>query len=150
MDIKSPAARSSNMSRIRSAKTKPEVFIRSLLHRSGFRYFTNAKKVFGSPDIYFPKKHVAIFIHGCFWHRHKACKYAYQPKSNEVFWAKKFSANEKRDIDVINTLKSLNIRVLIIWECTVRKMKSDQKTCAEMLNIISEFINSNSKMYMEI
>jgi len=150
MDIKSPADRSSNMSRIRSTQTKPEIFIRSLLHRNGYRYFTNVKKIIGSPDIYFPKKHVAIFIHGCFWHRHNNCKYAYQPKSNEIFWAKKFSANTKRDIDVMNTLQSLNTRVLIIWECTVRKMMSDQKICAEKLKIISEFIDSNSEMYVEI
>ena len=81
MDIKSPEERSKNMSAIRSRDTKPEVYFRKLLFAQGYRYRLNAKTVPGHPDIYLKKYNTAIFVHGCFWHRHPGCKYTYMPKS---------------------------------------------------------------------
>lgn len=80
-DIKSPEERSRNMAAIRSKDTKPEVYLRKLLFAQGYRYRKNYKKIPGHPDIYLPKYRTAIFVHGCFWHRHQGCKYAYMPKA---------------------------------------------------------------------
>ena len=87
-DIKSPEERSRNMAAIRSKDTKPEVYLRKLLFAQGYRYRKNYKKIPGHPDIYLPKYRTAIFVHGCFWHRHQGCKYAYMPYSNIEFWKK--------------------------------------------------------------
>lgn len=97
MDIKSPEERNRNMAAIRSENTKPEVYFRKLLFVQGHRYSLNSKKVFGHPDIYLPKYNTAIFIHGCFWHRHFGCQYSYMPKLKVEFWQKKFDTNMKRD-----------------------------------------------------
>ena len=96
-DIVSPEQRSQNMAAIRSRDTKPEVYFRKLLFAKGYRYRIAAKNIPGHPDIFLRKYNTAIFIHGCFWHRHHGCKYAYTPKSREDFWQNKFEANIKRD-----------------------------------------------------
>ena len=85
------------MSRIRSKDTIPEVRVRSFLHRAGFRFRLHVKDLPGSPDIVLPKHRTAIFVHGCFWHRHSGCKYACTPKSRVDFWNKKFQQNIDRD-----------------------------------------------------
>lgn len=97
MDIKSPEERSKNMAAIHSKNTKPEIYLRKLLFARGYRYGVNSKSVPGHPDIYMKKYNTAIFVHGCFWHRHEGCKYAYMPQSRVEFWLKKFEANVKRD-----------------------------------------------------
>ena len=125
MDIKSKEARSRNMAKIKGKNTKPEMYIRSLLFREGLRYRVNYSAIEGKPDLYFPKYRTAIFVNGCFWHRHEGCKYAYTPKTNAKFWEKKFSNNIRRDDEVYSTLVKQNIQVIIIWECTVRAMKRD-------------------------
>ena len=89
-DIKSPIERSRNMAAIHGQNTKPEMYLRKLLFAHGFRYRKNYKELPGHPDIYLPKYRTAIFVHGCFWHRHKGCKHAYMPKSNVEFWEKSF------------------------------------------------------------
>lgn len=150
MDIKSPLERSKNMARIKDKNTGPEFFIRSLLHRKGFRYRTNYKTITGKPDIYFTKKKVAIFIHGCYWHRHEGCKYSYSPKSHVEFWENKFRDNICRDNYVKKSLASYNIRVLVIWECVIRKMCVDDDLCDEILKEILYFISQEDKMYHEI
>jgi DNA mismatch endonuclease (patch repair protein) len=150
MDIKSPLERSKNMARIKDKNTGPEFFIRSLLHRKGFRYRTNYKTITGKPDIYFTKKKVAIFIHGCYWHRHEGCKYSYSPKSHVEFWENKFRDNICRDNYVKKILASDNIRVLVIWECVIRKMCVDDDLCDEILKEILYFISQEDKMYHEI
>lgn len=88
MDIKSQEERSKNMEAIRSKNTKPEVYFRKLLFAKGYRYSLNSKNVPGHPDIYLRKYNTAIFIHGCFWHRHEGCRYSYMPKSRVEFWEK--------------------------------------------------------------
>ncbi len=111
--------RSWNMSRIRGADTKPERVVRSLLHRMGYRFRLHRRDLPGTPDIVLPKYRAAIFVHGCFWHRHPRCKYAYKPKSRVAFWTKKFEENISRDKRKKRQLRMLGWRVLVVWECHV-------------------------------
>jgi DNA mismatch endonuclease (patch repair protein) len=150
MDIKSPAARSYNMSKIKNIKTKPEMFIRSLLYKNGFRYRANYTALPGKPDLFFTKEQVAIFVHGCYWHRHTNCKYAYTPKTNLDFWLPKLKKNELHDKEIVKQLTYKNIRTLIIWECTIKKMQKDECFCYEMLNSIVNFIRYEKELFMEL
>lgn len=149
MDIKSPEERSKNMAAIHSKNTKPEIYLRKLLFARGYRYGVNSKSVPGHPDIYMRKYNTAIFVHGCFWHRHEGCKYAYMPKSRVEFWLKKFEANVKRDELVRKELASKKIKVLIVWECTIKRMKKDKKTEEEAISLIEKFLLS-SEFELEI
>ena len=108
------------MSRIRSKNTSPERQLRSLLHRAGFRFRTHVKKLPGSPDIVLAKYKTAIFVHGCFWHRHATCKYAYTPKDRIEFWENKFSGTIKRDMEKTEELKTSGWLVLVVWECELK------------------------------
>ncbi len=121
-DIFSPEKRSEIMSRIRSRHTKPERQLRSLLHRMGYRFRLHVEKLPGKPDIVLPRHRTVIFLHGCFWHQHPGCRYAYVPKSRSEFWGKKFIANRKRDHKVENELKVLSWQVIIVWECELNKL----------------------------
>lgn len=149
MDIKSPKERSKNMAAIHSKNTKPEIYLRKLLFARGYRYGVNSKSVPGHPDIYMKKYNTAIFVHGCFWHRHEGCKYAYMPKSRIEFWQKKFDANIKRDEYVRKELASKKIKVSIVWECTIKRMKKDKKTEEEVISLIEKFLLS-SEFELEI
>lgn len=150
MDIKSNEARSLNMSKIRAKNTKPELFIRSELHKWGFRFRVNSKLVEGHPDIYFTRKRIAVFIHGCYWHRHINCKFSYTPKSNVDFWMEKFANNVERDKTVMKILQKDGIRVVLIWECTVKKMMSDDAIKDECLMKIQTFIKGEESQIIEI
>ena len=149
MDIKSPEERSSNMAAIRSKDTRPEIYFRKLLFAQGYRYSLNSKKIPGHPDIYLRKYNTAIFIHGCFWHRHSGCKYAYMPKSRVEFWQKKFKANVKRDYIVRMELQDKGIKCLVVWECTVKKMKRNSVNCEKYLKETEDFLE-NDEMFLEI
>jgi DNA mismatch endonuclease, patch repair protein len=120
MDRISQSRRSWNMSQIRGKNTKPEVFVRSLLHSLGYRFRLNRKDIPGKPDITLPKYKTAIYVHGCFWHRHEGCKLAYTPKSNLAFWETKFQKNVERDFLVQKALKDTEWKALIVWECELR------------------------------
>ncbi|MDR3357981.1 MAG: very short patch repair endonuclease [Desulfovibrio sp.] len=123
MDIVSPATRSRMMAGIRSANTRPEIIVRSILHTQGFRYRLGTKVLNIVPDIVLPKYKVAIFVHGCFWHRHEGCKYATTPKTHTEKWAHKFDANTLRDSQTVKTLTDAGWRLVAIWECwTKRKL----------------------------
>lgn len=150
MDIKSKEERSRNMAKIRSKNTQPEIFIRSLLHSKGYRFRVNNKGVFGNPDIYFSKKQVAIFIHGCYWHRHVGCKYSYTPKSNLEFWQAKFNANVLRDETVKLHLLDNGIRILVIWECTIKKMERHKEFADSIFQEIKNFFDDSSINYHEL
>lgn len=113
--------RSWNMSRIRGSNTKPEMALRSLLHRNGLRFRLHARGLPGRPDIVFKKHQVVVFVHGCFWHRHSGCQYAYDPKSNRKFWLRKFKSNIDRDIFVKRGLRKLGWRVIVVWECQINR-----------------------------
>lgn len=112
--------RSWNMSRIRGKDTKPELMLRSMLHRSGFRFRKHDKGLPGKPDIVLPKYKTIIFVNGCFWHRHSGCKYAYTPKSRQDFWLKKFEETVRRDKEKEERLLKLGWRVITTWECELR------------------------------
>ena len=114
--------RSWNMSRIRSKDTSPELVVRSLLHLLGYRFRLHRKDLPGSPDIILPRYHVVIFLHGCFWHRHAQCPFAYSPKSRVAFWQKKFADNVQRDRNAIRELKKLGWNVVVIWECDTAQL----------------------------
>ena len=126
------------------------MFIRSLLHKQGLRYRVNYKVLPGKPDLYFTKKKVAMFIHGCYWHRHPGCKYAYTPKSNLEFWIPKLEGNRKHDEEVIKKLHFEGIRVLIIWECTVKQMKKDESMQIRIINNILNFLNDSNEPIREL
>jgi len=117
VDTISREHRSWNMSRITGKNTKPELVVRSILHRMGYRFRLHRKDLPGRPDIVLPKYKTVIFVHGCFWHRHKGCKYAYTPKSRKAFWQKKFRENVERDLKAQSELRKAGWRVLVIWEC---------------------------------
>ncbi len=105
------------MSLIRSSNTSPELALRKALHALGLRYRLHAKDLPGKPDIVFRKQKLAIFVHGCFWHRHEGCKVANMPKSNTYFWQAKFDRNVQRDALAKEHLLALGWRVKVVWEC---------------------------------
>ncbi len=109
------------MSRIRSGNTKPELVVRSLLHRSGFRFSLGCKTLPGKPDIVLRKYRTVIFVHGCFWHRHEGCRQASVPKTRREFWDEKFRRNVDRDRRNRSELEAKGWRVLVVWECEVLK-----------------------------
>lgn len=112
------------MGRIRGRDTSPEIAVRSALHRLGYRFRLHAKNLPGKPDIVLPKwKHI-ILVHGCFWHRHESCKFAYMPKTRSEFWAEKFEGNITRDKATVQALEKMGWQVTIIWECETRSMES--------------------------
>lgn len=123
MDNLTPERRSWNMRRIRGRNTKPERIVRSLLHQAGYRFTVNGPKnqsLPGRPDLVLPRHRAVVFVHGCYWHRHKGCRYAYQPKSRVDFWTSKFEENIRRDRRNVKDLKALGWKVIVIWECQTR------------------------------
>ena len=111
------------MSRIRSSRTTPELAVRRVLKSLGVRYSANQKGLKGTPDIALRKERLAIFVHGCFWHRHR-CRFGKAtPATRPEFWRKKFEGNVERDRAALATLKKLGWRTLVIWECHSRKLR---------------------------
>jgi DNA mismatch endonuclease, patch repair protein len=115
--------RSWNMSRIQSKDTKPEKIVRSLLHRLGYRFRLHCASLPGKPDILLPKHRAVIFVHGCFWHRHRGCRKCTTPSSNLRYWNAKFLRNVANDKLHINNLKKAGWRVLVLWECETTDSK---------------------------
>lgn len=148
-DIKSPEDRSRNMSAIKRADTKPELYVRKLLFKAGYRYRLQTNTIPGHPDLWLRKYNTAIFVHGCFWHRHKGCSLAYTPKSRVDFWNKKFVKNVQRDRTVLEQLRARDVRCLIIWECTLKQAQKKDGNPALLLNKIEDFLLSE-RQYQEI
>jgi DNA mismatch endonuclease (patch repair protein) len=113
------------MAAIRGSNTSPEMKVRKLLHKSGFRYRLHSRKLPGRPDVVLPKHNVCIFIHGCFWHRHQGCRYATNPRTREEFWRTKFDQNVKRDARNKAELLELGWRVFELWECGIRRPEEE-------------------------
>lgn len=109
------------MSRIKSKNTVPELTIRSMLHKAGYRFRIHVKNLPGKPDILLPKYHTVILVNGCFWHRHKRCKRATTPTTNIEYWNYKFQKNIARDKLQIKSLKKLGLKVITVWECEISK-----------------------------
>ncbi len=148
-DTISSEARSRNMAAIRSKDTKPEVFLRKKLFAEGYRYRKNSNDVPGHPDLYFAKFRTAVFINGCFWHRHQNCKYAYMPKTRVEFWSEKFLRNVDRDAKVKVELAQTGYKCLIVWECTIRKMEKLESVANDVISRITDFLTSDQN-YLEI
>lgn len=119
-DIVDPVTRSVMMSRIRGKNTKPELTLRSLLHRQGFRFRLHGRELPGRPDIVFPRHKAVVFVHGCFWHGH-ACKVDKMPKSRTDYWGPKIEANRARDVRKAAKLRRLGWKVVTVYECELKQ-----------------------------
>jgi len=119
-DLFDKEKRSYVMSRVRSADTKPELVVRSLLHRAGFRFSLRRKDLPGKPDVVMPKYRTVLFVHGCFWHRHEGCPRSTMPATRVEFWQEKFARTVERDAAATAALTAAGWRVFVIWECEVR------------------------------
>lgn len=120
MDTLSAERRSEIMGRVTAKNTRPEVAVRRLLHRLGYRFRLHRRDLPGKPDVVLPKWRTAVLIHGCFWHRHEGCPNTRTPKSRLDFWTAKFDENVRRDKLARDKLESLGWRVLVVWECELR------------------------------
>ncbi|WP_010630030.1 very short patch repair endonuclease [Halomonas sp. KM-1] len=130
------ATRSKIMRGVKSKNTSPEVSVRRYLHCHGYRFRLHRKDLPGKPDLILPKYRLAIFIHGCFWHRHEECFYSSTPKTRTEFWINKFKKNKERDSFQQKKLIDMGWRVLIIWQCGIRHERKS-------LSSIFEKIESN-------
>jgi len=108
------------MSQIRAKNTKPEIAVRSILHRMGFRYRLHVRALPGCPDIVLPRWRSVVLVHGCFWHRHVGCNQAYTPKTRKKFWLTKFEGNLDRDKKNQAALRAAGWKLIVVWECEVR------------------------------
>lgn len=123
MDTLTPTERSARMSLIRNRDTGPELVVRRLIYRMGYRYRTQPRSVPGRPDVCFLGRHLAIFVHGCFWHRHR-CALGRLPKSRLEFWGPKLEGNRRRDLRTQRHLRSDGWRTLVVWECELVDLSS--------------------------
>jgi DNA mismatch endonuclease (patch repair protein) len=123
MDTLTTEQRSKNMSKIRSKDSKPEITVRKMLFKEGFRFRLHDKKLPGKPDIVLKKYKTVIFVHGCFWHQHEGCKRANMPKSNLEYWVPKIERNVQRDEEHTEKLKNAGWNVIVIWECEVKNIE---------------------------
>ena len=124
MDIIDKDARSRLMGRIRGKDTKPEMVVRKVAHRLGYRFRLHQCNLPGSPDLVFPRRRKAVFVHGCYWHRHPGCRLAYMPKSNVDFWTRKFAVNEARDRKALEDLHDQRWDTLVVWECETKDIEN--------------------------
>lgn len=122
MDVFSREKRSQIMSRVSGKNTKPELVVRSLLHKMGYRFRLHRKDLPGKPDITLPKYKKVIFVHGCFWHGHTDCPRSKRPTTNGKFWREKLDKNRERDKTSVNNLKELDWDILVVWTCEVNDM----------------------------
>lgn len=138
-----PEARSRNMAAIRGRDTRPELFIRRGLHARGFRFRIAPASIPGHPDLYLARYQAAIFVHGCFWHRHPGCRYAAVPATRSAFWTAKFAANVSRDAQVALALQERGIRRLVIWECAIRSAWGKNGRPEVMFDMITDFLRGD-------
>lgn len=124
VDFVSKEKRSKIMRGVKSKNTKPEMLVRSMLHAQGYRFRLHRKDLPGNPDICLPKHKTIIFVHGCFWHHHQACKEGRIPESNNTFWKEKIHKNMERDQRAISALIDLGWKVIVLWECEIKDSKS--------------------------
>lgn len=136
----SPEMRSRMMSGIRGRDTRPEMTVRSFLHKSGLRFRLHQRGLPGKPDIVLPRWNAVVFVHGCFWHAHEGCRYFKLPKTREAFWAAKIESNVRRDAATIQRLQEAGWRVAVVWECALR----DEP--ANALNSLQGFIRSGCSL----
>ncbi len=137
-----PEQRFKCMSHNRGKNTDPELKLRHALWRYGFRYRLNDKRLPGTPDIVLPKYRTVVFVHGCFWHGHKGCKYYTVPKTNTEFWTAEVARNQERDQEVWRQLEAKGWSVIIVWECELKKAAFE-----ETVGHVSDEILRNCEEY---
>ncbi len=145
MDHVSTEKRSEIMRKIKSKDTTPEMTVRRLLHSMGHRYRLHRKELPGKPDIVFISKKKAIFVHGCFWHRHRGCKWTTTPKTRVFFWKNKFESNIERDRKAVEDLEASGWDVLIVWQCQTGDVESLKETLQGFLANESEKRSETSR-----
>jgi len=145
-DIVDSPTRSRMMAGIRGRNTKPELLIRSLLHRKGFRFRLHVKDLPGKPDIVLPKYRAVIFIHGCFWHGHQDCHLFRLPATRTEFWQEKILRNQTNDSRAVEILLASNWRVCIVWECSIRGARKDPE---KVVSTIADWL-SGTEYFLEI
>lgn len=143
-DIVSRRRRSELMARIRRRDTVPELTVRRIAHRMSLRFRLQRKDLPGCPDLVFPKHRLAVFVHGCFWHRHEGCRYASTPKSRITFWREKFVANVARDARQEVALRAIGWQVLVIWQCETRDEAAVKRKLAASIDCGRD-ANENAK-----
>lgn len=144
MDVKSVESRSYNMSRIGGKNTKPEEQVRKYLFGQGFRYRKNDSRLPGKPDIVLPKYKTALFVNGCFWHKHEGCRYFVWPKSNTAYWENKIKRNVERDAQVLAKLENDGWNAIVVWECQLKKAKFEDTMKRLVLDITKKCETSTS------
>ncbi|QYK47331.1 MAG: DNA mismatch endonuclease Vsr [Phycisphaeraceae bacterium] len=133
-DVLSPEQRSRNMRAIKASNTAPELTVRRVLHALGYRFRLHRRDLPGCPDIVLPRRRVAVFVHGCFWHRHQ-CRYGrVEPTTRPEFWRAKFATNVQRDKRSIRALRRMGWRVLVVWECQTGDIDRLEKRLQKFLN----------------
>ncbi|MEA3364021.1 MAG: very short patch repair endonuclease [Candidatus Hydrogenedentes bacterium] len=137
-DLFSKTKRSWIMSRVKNRDTKPEIVVRSLVHRLGYRFRIHRRDLPGNPDIVLPKHKKLIFVHGCFWHGHKGCPRSKRPTTNSDFWSRKLDANIERDKKLRRKLRRMGWKVLVVWECETREPHKVLKKLEKFLDDESE------------
>lgn len=137
MDTLSKAERSERMSRVRCKDTRPELVVRSLVHRLGYRFRLHDTTLPGRPDLVLRRHLKVIFVHGCFWHRHRGCPGNRLPKSRKAFWRHKLDGNKRRDGLVKSRLTRLGWRYLVVWECETRSPE-------RVMNILEAFLGGDA------
>ena len=125
-DVHSKEIRSKNMAAIKGRNTKPEMLVRKFLHANGYRYKLHDKSLPGKPDIVLPKYKTVIFVHGCFWHGHKNCKYYVVPKTRTEWWLNKINGNVANDTKALKALKKGGWKIIAIWECDLKSAKVEE------------------------
>ena len=137
-DVFSKEMRSRIMSQIHSRDTRPEMIVRSMVHRLGYRFRLHLRKLPGTPDLVLPRLQSVIFVHGCFWHGHPRCNRAVQPASNALFWRQKLAANRKRDKKSQLLLRKSGWRVCVVWQCELADKVRLRAKLADFLSIAQE------------
>lgn len=140
VDVVDVKTRSQMMSGIRAKNTKPELVIRRTLFALGFRFRLHRRDLPGAPDIVLPGRRVVLFVHGCFWHRHKCCRYAKLPTTRPAFWKGKLDGNVSRDKQAVSALLAQGWRVLVVWECAIR----NRETLGCLPEMLTKWIGSSA------
>ncbi len=132
-DVFTPEKRSWIMARVKGANTRPELLVRSIVHRMGFRFRLHRRDLPGCPDMVLPKHHKVMFVHGCFWHGHEGCPRSGPSDDNRAFWEKKLAGNIDRDERNLRALETLGWKVLVIWTCETKDVQRLQATLDRFL-----------------
>jgi len=145
-DKLSRECRSTNMRAIRGKDTAPEMVVRRMVHGMGYRYRLHGRDLPGSPDLVFRSRRKAIFVHGCFWHQHKGCPRASEPKSNIEFWRAKLDRNAARDAEQLKSLRKIGWRALVVWQC---ELKNDRRLAAKLRSFLGRKVYMGRKKRAE-